>query len=66
MIQYSVSIPEKMYKEVKALRRKLILHSNNNVSQAAVTRLLIHLGLKAIRGMDVETILEMARREGLL
>ena len=66
MIQFCVSIPEKVYEEVRALRKKFILHANNNVSRAAVIRLLLYLGLKAARDMDIEALLEIARREGLI
>ena len=66
MINFNVSISEKAYEEIRALRRKLILHINNNISRAAVVRLLLYLGLKTARDMDIEALLEIARREGLL
>jgi len=66
VINFSVSVPEKVYEEIRVLRRKLILHANNNISRAAVIRLLLHLGLKAARDMSTEELLEVARREGLL
>jgi len=65
-VQISVVVPAKVYEEIRALRRKFILHTNNNVSHAAVIRLLLHLGLKATQGMSVEELLDVARREGLL
>jgi len=65
-VQLTASVSEKVYEEIQALRKKLILHINNNVSRAAVVRLLLYLGLKAARDMDIEALLEIARREGLL
>ena len=65
-IQISVTVPAKAYEEIRALRRKFILHTNNNVSRAAVIRLLLHIGLKTAREMGIEELLELARREGLL
>jgi len=66
MIQVSVAIPDEAYEEIKALRKKFVLHTNNSISRAAVIRLLLYLGLKAARDMDVEALLEIAKREGLL
>ena len=65
-VQISVPVPARTYEEIRALRKKFILHINNNISRAAVIRLLLYLGLKAARDMDVEALLEIARREGLL
>jgi len=65
-VQISVTVPAKAYEEIRVLRRKFILHTNNNISRAAVIRLLLYLGLKAARDMRIEELLDVARREGLL
>ena len=65
-VQLTASVSEKVYEEIQALRKKFVLHTNNSISRAAVIRLLLYLGLKAARDMDVEALLEIARREGLL
>ena len=65
-VQISVAVPVKAYEEIRVLRRKFILHANNNISRAAVVRLLLYLGLKAARDMRIEELLDVARREGLL
>ena len=66
MKQLSVVLPDKMFEQIRALRRRIIISSNNTISRAAVARLLLYLGLKAAQDMDAKELLDIAEREDLL
>ena len=66
MKQLSVVLPDKMFEQIRALRKRIIISSNNTISRAAVARLLLYLGLKVAQDMDAEELLDIAEREDLL